>query len=136
MNEAQKVCNLLDQNGLSQNSGCKRFMMCELPGNVIMLEKYASLFDGFSIGSNDLAQLTLGIDRESGMFGELNEHNEAVIAFLSLAIQKSKLAGKPISICGQAPSDFPEIGKLLIKEGIDAISLNSDSVMTFISKII
>lgn len=136
VNEAQKVCNLLDQNGLSQNSGCKRFMMCELPGNVIMLEKYASLFDGFSIGSNDLAQLTLGIDRDSGMFGELNEHNEAVIAFLLLAIQKSKLAGKPISICGQAPSDFPEIGKLLIKEGIDAISLNADSVMNFISKIV
>lgn len=136
VNEAQKVCKLLDQNGLSQIAGCKRFMMCELPGNVIILEKYASLFDGFSIGSNDLAQLALGIDRDSGVFGELNEHNEAAIAFLSLAIQKAKLAGKPISICGQAPSDFPEIGKLLIKEGIDAISLNADSVMNFISKIV
>lgn len=136
VNEAQKVCKLLDQNGLSQIAGCKRFMMCELPGNVIILEKYASLFDGFSIGSNDLAQLALGIDRDSGVFGELNEQNEAAIAFLSLAIQKAKLAGKPISICGQAPSDFPEIGKLLIKEGIDTISLNADSVMNFISKIV
>jgi pyruvate,water dikinase len=77
----------------------------------------------------------LGIDRDSPYFGELDERDEAVISFLSLAIQKAKLAQKSISICGQAPSDFPQIGKFLIKEGIDAISLNADTVMTFISKI-
>jgi pyruvate,water dikinase len=131
--EAELVCELIDKNGLSQSSGCKRFMMCELPGNVMMLEKYAPFFDGFSIGSNDLSQLALGIDRDSGYFGQFDERDEAVVALLSLAIQKAKSVQKPISICGQAPSDFPEIAERLIKEGIDAISLNADTVMTFIS---
>jgi pyruvate,water dikinase len=102
----------------------------------MILEKYAPFFDGFSIGSNDLSQLILGIDRDSGYFTQLDERDEAVMAFLSLAIKKAQSVQKSISICGQAPSDFPEIGNFLIKEGIDAISLNADFILTFISKII
>ena len=129
--EAEQVVNLLAENGLKRgDNGLRVIMMCELPANAILAEQFLEHFDGFSIGSNDLTQLTLGLDRDSGIIAHLfDERNDAVKALLSNAIQACKKAGKYIGICGQGPSDHPDLAKWLMDEGIDTVSLNPDSVL-------
>lgn len=136
VDEAQKTVELLAIQGLKRGeNGLKLYMMVEIPSNVILLEQFAPYFDGFSIGSNDLTQLTLGVDRDSGILTPyFDERDPAVIALLKLAIQKARTANKEIGICGQAPSDFPEIAQLLIDEKINYLSLNPDSVLSFLMR--
>ena len=108
-------------------------MMCEIPSNVILAKEFAEIFDGFSIGSNDLTQLVLGVDRDSSVISHLfDERNHAVKVFISQAIRAAKDAAIPIGICGQAPSDYPEILEFLISENINSISLSPDAVPTAI----
>jgi pyruvate, water dikinase len=105
-------------------------MMCEIPSNALLAEQFLEYFDGFSIGSNDLTQLTLGIDRESGLIaGAFDERNPAVKALLSMAIQACRKANKYIGICGQGPSDHPDLAQWLVEQGIEAVSLNPDTVV-------
>jgi pyruvate,water dikinase len=105
--------------------------MCEVPSNAILAEDFLRVFDGFSIGSNDLTQLTLGLDRDSGTVAHLfDERNEAVRWLISRAITAARRVGKPIGICGQAPSDYPEFAEWLVGEQIDSISLNPDTAIT------
>ena len=105
-------------------------MMCEIPSNVLLAEEFLQLFDGFSIGSNDLTQLTLGLDRDSELVADIfDERNEAVKILLHQAIAEAKRQNKYIGICGQAPSDYPELACWLMKEGITCLSLNPDSVV-------
>ena len=111
--------------------------MTEIPSNVLLAEEFAKYFDGFSIGSNDLTQLTLGIDRDSSIISNLfDERNSSVKQLISLAIQKSKRAGKKIGLCGQAPSDFPEFASFLVEQGIDSISFNPDGLLKGIENIL
>ena len=105
-------------------------MMCELPSNALLADKFLDIFDGFSIGSNDLTQLTLGLDRDSGVIAHLfDERDEAVKALLSMAIQAAKKRGKYVGICGQGPSDHEDFAAWLVEEGIDSVSLNPDTVV-------
>jgi len=129
--EAKHVIELLEEKGLKRgDNGLRVIMMCELPANAILAEQFLEYFDGFSIGSNDLTQLTLGIDRDSGIIAHLfDERNEAVRALLSNAIQACKKANKYVGICGQGPSDHPDLAEWLMEQGIDSISLNPDSVL-------
>ncbi|HEY9787153.1 MAG TPA: phosphoenolpyruvate synthase, partial [Candidatus Obscuribacterales bacterium] len=129
--EGRRVIAEMRKNGLVQGDhGLEVFVMCELPSNVLAIDRFAEVFDGFSIGSNDLTQLILGLDRDSATVADLfDERNEAVKRALSMAIQGARKAGRPIGICGQAPSDFPDIVKFLVEEGIDSISLNEDAVI-------
>lgn len=129
--EAKQVVELLEENGLKRGeNGLKVIMMCELPANALLADQFLQYFDGFSIGSNDLTQLTLGIDRDSGIIAHLfDERNEAIRILLSNAINACKKAGKYIGICGQGPSDHPDLAKWLMEQGIDSISLNPDSVL-------
>ena len=111
-------------------NGLEVYVMCELPSNVIGAEAFAQRFDGFSIGSNDLTQLTLGLDRDSALVAELfDERHATVKAMIRLAIQSAKRCGRKIGICGQAPSDYPEFARFLVEEGIDSISLNPDAIV-------
>ena len=104
--------------------------MCELPSNVLLAEEFAEVFDGFSIGSNDLTQLTLGLDRDSALIAQLfDERNQAVKRMVAMAITAAKRRGRKIGFCGQAPSDYPEFASFLVKQGIDSISLNPDSML-------
>lgn len=104
--------------------------MCEIPSNVIIAEQFAEIFDGFSIGSNDLTQLTLGVDRDSEIIAHLfDERNPAVKQMIADVIRKARAAGRKIGICGQAPSDYPEFAEFLVEQGIDSISLNPDTVL-------
>lgn len=132
--EAEKTCKVLAQHGLERGKdGLELLMMVEIPSNVLLLEKFAHHFDGFSIGSNDLTQLTLGVDRDSGLLTHLfDERDEAVQLLLAMAIEKAHAAKKYIGICGQAPSDYPEIAEFLIAHKIDSISLNKDVVLSFV----
>ena len=127
--EADKVLEVMAQNGLRRAAdGLQVYMMCEVPSNVILAEQFATRFDGFSIGSNDLTQLVLGVDRDSGeLAGLFDERNEAVKRFVAEAIRKAHAAGIKIGICGQAPSNYPEFAGFLVEQGIDSISLNPDS---------
>ncbi len=129
--EASQVVDLLAENGLRRGeNGLRLIMMCELPANALLADQFLEYFDGFSIGSNDLTQLTLGLDRDSGIIAHLfDERNDAVKALLSNAIQACKRADKYIGICGQGPSDHPDLAKWLMDEGIDTVSLNPDSVL-------
>ena len=129
--EAKQVIDLLAEKGLKRGeNGLKIIMMCELPANAILAEQFLEYFDGFSIGSNDLTQLTLGLDRDSGIIAHLfDERNEAVRVLIENAIDACQKAGKYIGICGQGPSDHPDLAKWLMKKGIDSISLNPDSVL-------
>lgn len=131
VDEGRQVIELLAENGLKQGeNGLRVIMMCELPSNALLADKFLDIFDGFSIGSNDLTQLTLGLDRDSGLIAHLfEESNEAVKAMLSMAIQTAKRRGKYVGICGQGPSDDPEFAKWLVDEGIDSVSLNPDTVL-------
>ena len=129
--EGRRVVELLAANGLERGQrGLKVIMMCELPTNALLAERYLEWFDGMSIGSNDMTQLTLGLDRDSGIVAaSFDERDEAVKALLSMAIRACRKAGKYVGICGQGPSDHPELARWLVDEGIDSISLNPDTVV-------
>ncbi len=131
LGEASQVIDLLAENGLKRGeNGLRIIMMCELPSNAILAEEFLEYFDGFSIGSNDLTQLTLGLDRDSGVIAHLfDERNPAVKKLLSNAIQACNKAGKYIGICGQGPSDHPDLARWLMDQGIESVSLNPDSVL-------
>ena len=133
LGQAEKVVNLLAKNGLKRGeNGLRLIMMCEVPSNAILAEQFLAFFDGFSIGSNDLTQLTLGLDRDSGMellAADFDERDPAVGVLLSKAISACLKEGKYIGICGQGPSDHPDFAQWLMKEGIASISLNPDSVV-------
>ena len=129
--EASQVVDLLAANGLKRgDNGLKLIMMCELPANALLADEFLEYFDGFSIGSNDLTQLTLGLDRDSGIVAHLfEERNPAVKKLLAMAIQACKAQGKYVGICGQGPSDHPDLAKWLMEQGIDSVSLNPDAVL-------
>jgi pyruvate, water dikinase len=129
--EAQQVINTLEANGLVRGvNGLKLIMMCEVPSNAILADEFLELFDGFSIGSNDLTQLTLGLDRDSGIVAHLfDERDPAVKKLLSMAIAAAKAKGKYIGICGQGPSDHPDLAEWLMQQGIESVSLNPDTVV-------
>ena len=122
--EASQVIDLLAENSLKRGeNGLRVIMMCELPSNALLADEFLEYFDGFSIGSNDLTQLTLGLDRDSGIIAHLfDERNPAIKKLLSMAIQACRKANKYIGICGQGPSDHPDLAKWLMKEGIDSVS--------------
>ncbi|MBN9230547.1 MAG: phosphoenolpyruvate synthase [Legionella sp.] len=129
--EAKQVITVLKDNGLERGKhGLRVIMMCELPSNALLAKEFLEHFDGFSIGSNDLTQLTLGLDRDSGLVAaQFDERNEAVKALLHLAIAACRQAGKYIGICGQGPSDHQDFARWLMDEGIESVSLNPDSVL-------
>ncbi|QIR40571.1 phosphoenolpyruvate synthase [Tolypothrix sp. PCC 7910] len=129
--EGRRVLAEMANNGLVRGeNGLQVYVMCELPSNVILADEFAQVFDGFSIGSNDLTQLTLGLDRDSELVAHLfDERNQAVKRTIAKAIQTVKQHGRKIGICGQAPSDYPEFARFLVEQGIDSISLNPDSVL-------
>jgi pyruvate,water dikinase len=128
--EGYKVLEGLAANGLERGSdGLQVYLMCEIPTNALRADDFLEHFDGFSIGSNDLTQLTLGLDRDSGALAEADERDPAVLYLMQLAIEACNRAGKYVGICGQAPSDFPEITRFLVEHGIDSISLNPDSLL-------
>ncbi|MEH1764933.1 MAG: phosphoenolpyruvate synthase [Nostoc sp.] len=129
--EGRLVLAEMAKNGLKQGvNGLQVYVMCELPSNVILAEEFADVFDGFSIGSNDLTQLTLGIDRDSALVARLfDERSPAVKEMVKMAIKAAKKHNRKIGICGQAPSDYPEFAQFLVEQGIDSISLNPDSVL-------
>ena len=132
--EGEKILSILAKNGLKRGEdGLEILMMAEIPSNIILAEKFAEIFDGFSIGSNDLTQLTLGIDRDSsGNFdvaGVGNENNEAVKILITDLIKRAKKTKTKVGICGQAPSDYPEFVKFLVERGIDSISLTADTII-------
>ena len=131
LDEADQVIELLAENGLERGkNGLKIIMMCEIPSNALLADEFLERFDGFSIGSNDLTQLSLGLDRDSGLIAHLfDERDPAVKKLLSMAIQSAKKAGKYVGICGQGPSDHPDLAKWLMDEGIDSVSLNPDTVV-------
>lgn len=133
LGQAEKVVDLLAKNGLKRGeNGLRLIMMCEVPSNAILAEQFLQYFDGFSIGSNDLTQLTLGLDRDSGMellAKDFDERDPAVKAMLSLAIKACLAQGKYVGICGQGPSDNPDFAEWLVGEGIESMSLNPDSVI-------
>lgn len=129
--EGRRVIQEMADNGLRQGeNGLEIYVMCEIPSNVISAEQFAEIFDGFSIGSNDLTQLTLGVDRDSEIIAHLfDERNPAVMQLIADVIHKARAAGRKIGICGQAPSDYPEFAEFLVEQGIDSISLNPDTVL-------
>nr|WP_282444560.1 phosphoenolpyruvate synthase [Idiomarina sp. ATCH4] len=131
LEEGRKVIELLAEQGLVQGeNGLRVIMMCELPSNALLADEFLDIFDGFSIGSNDLTQLTLGLDRDSGVIAHLfDERNEAVKQLLAMAIQTAKKRGKYVGICGQGPSDHPDFAAWLVDQGIDSVSLNPDTVI-------
>ncbi|MCW8407973.1 phosphoenolpyruvate synthase [Legionella sp. PATHC035] len=131
VSEASNVIQVLKQHGLERGkNGLRVIMMCEVPSNALLAEKFLEYFDGFSIGSNDLTQLTLGLDRDSGLIAaQFDERNDAVKALLHMAISACKKANKYIGICGQGPSDHQDFALWLMKEGIESVSLNPDSVL-------
>jgi pyruvate,water dikinase len=129
--EAEMVTQLLAQNGLARGqNGLKLIMMCELPTNAILAERYLDFFDGMSIGSNDMTQLVLGLDRDSAIVAKLfDERDDAVKAMLQMAISACRRRGKYVGICGQGPSDHPDFARWLVDQGIESISLNPDTVV-------
>ena len=132
LGEAKQVIDLLERNGLRRGTnGLRVVMMCELPSNAILAEEFLELFDGFSIGSNDLTQLTLGLDRDSGLVAaSFDERDAAVKAMLSMAIRACRKHGKYVGICGQGPSDHPDLARWLMEQGIESLSLNPDTVVS------
>ncbi|MGD9969065.1 MAG: pyruvate, water dikinase [Sulfuricurvum sp.] len=129
--EGKKAIGVMNRAGLVQGeNGLEVYAMCEIPSNVILADRFLEIFDGYSIGSNDLTQLVLGVDRDSALVASVfDERNEAVTRMLAMAIQSCKERGKYIGICGQAPSDYPEITRFLVENNIDSISLNPDSLL-------
>lgn len=135
--EGKKVLEIMESEGLRRGEdGLKVYVMCEIPANVLRADEFLDIFDGFSIGSNDLAQLTLGLDRDSGIVAHIsNENDPAVKTLVSMAIQKCRERGKYIGFCGQAPSDYPDFLRFLIQNKIESVSLNPDSVIPMLSAI-
>ncbi|MET0064988.1 MAG: phosphoenolpyruvate synthase [Candidatus Thiodiazotropha sp.] len=131
LDEAAGVIKLLEQNGLKRGeNGLRVIMMCELPSNAVLAKEFLEYFDGFSIGSNDMTQLTLGLDRDSGLVaGSFDERNPAVKKMLSMAIQACRDASKYVGICGQGPSDYPDLAEWLVEQKITSVSLNPDTVV-------
>ncbi|RAX56717.1 phosphoenolpyruvate synthase [Helicobacter monodelphidis] len=130
--EGKKVLEIMRRNGLvSGEDGLEIYVMCELPVNVLLADEFLNMFDGFSIGSNDLTQLTLGVDRDGELVSHVfDERNPAVLKFFAEAIKAAKKAGKYCGICGQGPSDYPEVAKFLVEQGINSLSLNPDTVLS------
>lgn len=137
LDEGEHVVEIMQQNGLERGvNGLEVYVMAEIPSNVLLAEQFANIFDGFSIGSNDLTQLTLGIDRDSSIISSLfSEHNEAVREMIATVIAKAKKTGATIGLCGQAPSDFPEFAGFLVEQGIDSISFTPDALLKGIENI-
>lgn len=136
--EGKKVIEVMKANGLNRETdpSLEIYVMAEIPSNVLLAEQFAAIFDGFSIGSNDLTQLTLGIDRDSAIVSNLfSEQNDAAKQMIAMVIQKARAAGKKIGLCGQAPSDFPEFAQFLVQQGIDSISFNADALLKGIDNI-
>jgi pyruvate, water dikinase len=131
LGEAKQVHAILKDNGLERGkNGLRVVMMCEIPSNAILAEQFLEHFDGFSIGSNDMTQLTLALDRDSGLVMEaFDERDPAVKRMLHLAIQACRKQGKYVGICGQGPSDYPDLAEWLMSEGIESMSLNPDTVV-------
>jgi pyruvate,water dikinase len=136
LDEGRKVIDLLAENGLKRgvaddaDAALKIIMMCEVPSNALLAEEFLDIFDGFSIGSNDLTQLTLGLDRDSAIVANLfDERDPAVKKLLAMAIRAAKAKGKYIGICGQGPSDHPDLAQWLMDQGIESVSLNPDTVV-------
>lgn len=131
LTEADRVIELLAENGLERGkNGLRVIMMCEIPSNAVLADQFLERFDGFSIGSNDMTQFTLGLDRDSAIIADsFDERDEAVKAMLSLAIKACRKAGKYVGICGQGPSDHPDLARWLMEQGIESVSLNPDSVI-------
>jgi pyruvate,water dikinase len=131
LDEAKSITELMAENGLVRGeNGLRILMMCELPSNVILADEFLQYFDGFSIGSNDLTQLTLGLDRDSGLVAHLfDERDPAIRKMLLMAIKACQKQNKYIGICGQGPSDYPDLAAWLVEEGISSLSLNPDSVI-------
>jgi pyruvate,water dikinase len=128
--EGERVLELMAQNGLKRgDDGLQVYVMCEIPANALLADQFLEHFDGFSIGSNDLTQLTLGVDRDSGLVTGIDERNPAVLKLMEMAIDACNRQDKYVGICGQAPSDFPEITQWLVEKGIGSISLNPDSIL-------
>jgi pyruvate,water dikinase len=131
LEEAQQVTELLAKHGIERGkNGLRLIMMCEIPSNAILADEFLEYFDGFSIGSNDMTQLTLGLDRDSGLIAHLfDERNPAIKKMLKLAIDACHRQGKYIGICGQGPSDYPDFAAWLHEQNITSISLNPDTVV-------
>src|SRR3989338_1623470 len=129
--EGKKVLKVMEENGLKRGrNGLEVYVMCEIPSNVILADEFSEIFDGFSIGTNDLTQLTLGLDRDSQLVSHIyDERNEAVKRLVATVINKAKKNGRKIGICGDAPSTFPEFAAFLVECGIDSISLSPDAVV-------
>jgi len=136
--EGQRVIESMARHGLKRGeNGLEIYVMCEIPNNILLVDEFSRLFDGFSIGSNDLTQLTLGVDRDSGLVAhDFDERDPGVMKFVSMAIQGARRNGRHSGLCGQAPSDYPEFAEFLVREGIDSISLNPDSVMKITRKVV
>jgi pyruvate,water dikinase len=136
--EGKKVLAVMAEAGLRRGeNGLEVYVMCEIPANVILAEEFAEIFDGFSIGSNDLTQLTLGLDRDSAIVAHLfDERNPAVMRLVQDVIQRAHACGRKVGICGQAPSDYPEFARFLVACGIDSISLNPDAVLKTTQEIV
>lgn len=131
LEEGRQVVEVLRENGLVQGEhGLKIIMMCEVPSNALLADEFLEIFDGFSIGSNDMTQLTLGLDRDSAIVaGLFDERDPAVKKMLSMAIQSARAKGKYVGICGQGPSDHPDLAQWLMEQGIESVSLNPDTVV-------
>ena len=131
VDEGRKVMKEMERNGLRRgDNGLEIYVMCEVPSNIVLIDEFSQVFDGFSIGSNDLTQLVLGVDRDSELIAPLfDERDGAVRQMIRMAIEGAKRNGRHVGICGQAPSDYPDFAEFLVKEGIDSISLNPDSVL-------
>jgi pyruvate,water dikinase len=129
--EGQAVVDLLAENGLRRGeNGLEVIMMCEIPSNALLADEFLDVFDGFSIGSNDMTQLVLGLDRDSSLVAStFDERNPAVLKILSMAIEAATRRGKYIGICGQGPSDHPDLAEWLLEQGIESMSLNPDTVV-------
>ena len=135
--EARRVLDVMAQHGLERGrNGLEVYVMAEVPSNIILAEKFAEYFDGFSIGSNDLTQLTLGVDRDSGDLAYLfDEDDEAVKGSISMLIERAHRQKRKVGLCGQAPSDDPQFAAFLVEAGIDSISVNPDSVLAVIEQV-
>jgi pyruvate,water dikinase len=129
--EGRRVLEQMEQHGLVRGEGgLEVYVMCEIPSNVVLAEAFAEIFDGFSIGSNDLTQLVLGVDRDSDLIAHLfDERDEAVKRMIAQVITAAHASGRKIGICGQAPSDYPEFARFLVEAGIDSMSLNADAIL-------
>ena len=136
--EAEDVIRAMAEHGLARGEGgLEVYVMCEIPNNVIQIDAFAKLFDGFSIGSNDLTQLVLGVDRDSDLVSfDFDERDQGVLDMIRMAIEGGKRNGRHVGICGQAPSDYPEVARFLVEQGIDSISLNPDSMIKTIREVL